>query len=374
MSIPPSQKPTHRLVVWGTYDLSKPRVRLLLQALEILPLEVYPCHGSIWEAIRDKSQLSAARVIGAFLRIILTYPKLIYRYLRTPKHDAVLIPFMGHLDIWVLWPIARLRGVPIIWDVFISLYDTVVCDRRKWRPESMSARLLFWFEKTTFRLASKAFSDTAHGARYLEQLYHLPSGRVDYVWVGVEAERFPILPPRVPQEVTQVLFYGQFIPLHGIGTIVAAAEKLAEEALPIQFTLIGTGQEADAVDAQIKRLDLSNITRVLWVDYERLIDALEQADICLGIFGTSNKAHNVIPNKVFQILATGRPLITADTPAIRELIKEDKGIALVPPGDADALAQAIKEMAAQPSDGRPFYTPEVVGPSRIARHFAAMLP
>jgi glycosyltransferase involved in cell wall biosynthesis len=68
---------------------------------------------------------------------------------------------------------------------------------------------------------------------------------------------------------------------------------------------------------------------------------IRQADVCLGIFGTSEKASRVIPNKVYQILASKKHLITADTPAIRELLKEGPCVHLVPPGDAKALASAI---------------------------------
>ncbi len=59
--------------------------------------------------------------------------------------------------------------------------------------------------------------------------------------------------------------------------------------------------------------------RIPWVDYDTLHQHIADADVCLGIFGTSAKAANAIPNKAYQILAVGRPLVTRDSPAIREL-------------------------------------------------------
>jgi glycosyltransferase involved in cell wall biosynthesis len=53
----------------------------------------------------------------------------------------------------------------------------------------------------------------------------------------------------------------------------------------------------------------------------------------------------VIPNKVFQALACGAPVVTADTPAARELLSDDSAL-LVPPGDAQALAHALERVAA----------------------------
>jgi putative addiction module CopG family antidote len=72
------------------------------------------------------------------------------------------------------------------------------------------------------------------------------------------------------------------------------------------------------------------------------------ADVCLGIFGDSAKAGRVIPNKVFQILSVGKPLITRDSEGIRELVDDDSpGVYLVPPADPTALLGAIARFRAE---------------------------
>ena len=63
------------------------------------------------------------------------------------------------------------------------------------------------------------------------------------------------------------------------------------------------------------------------------------SDVCLGVFGTSPKSQRVIPNKVFDALAVGRPVVTADTPAVREVLTHGEKAWLCPPGDPDALAE-----------------------------------
>ena len=83
-----------------------------------------------------------------------------------------------------------------------------------------------------------------------------------------------------------------------------------------------------------------------WVEYERLPGELGAAGCALGIFGTSPKAARVIPNKAYQALACGTPLITGDTPAARELLTDEENALLVPPGDAAALAGAMRRVAA----------------------------
>ena len=68
------------------------------------------------------------------------------------------------------------------------------------------------------------------------------------------------------------------------------------------------------------------------------------SDICLGVFGTSDKAGRVVPNKVYDALAAGRPLVTADSPAARELLGDGRDALLVPAGDAGALAAALRRL------------------------------
>ena len=112
-------------------------------------------------------------------------------------------------------------------------------------------------------------------------------------------------------EPFRFLFVGKLIPLHGLETILEAA-RLAPE-LPIR--LIGSGQLNEAMEGRPE-----NVEWMHWVDYEALPDEYWGAGCALGIFGTSDKALRVIPNKAFQALACGTPLITADTPGARELL------------------------------------------------------
>jgi glycosyltransferase involved in cell wall biosynthesis len=189
-------------------------------------------------------------------------------------------------------------------------------------------------DRRAFRAADLVVCDTQAHAEYIAGLAGLPPDRVEVCFVGAEERLFQ--PGWAPAEPFECLFVGKLIPLHGLETILAAA-RLATE---LRFRIVGSGQLGALLDDKP-----ANVTHVSWVEYEQLPAELHRAGCALGIFGTSGKAARVIPNKAFQALACGTPLVTADTPAARELLIDGESALLVPPGDAQALAEAVRRIA-----------------------------
>ena len=80
-------------------------------------------------------------------------------------------------------------------------------------------------------------------------------------------------------------------------------------------------------------------------DIYGLYDLICNADICLGIFGVSNKARRVISNKVWECLAVGRPIITGNGEGARSILKHGYHCLLVPHGDSKSIANALCRLA-----------------------------
>lgn len=333
-----------KIVLWGTYDTGKPRIRILCDGLRELGIEIIEIHASVWEDIGDKSELHGTRRwIGRGLRLLLAYPHLLWQYLFAPEHDLVLVSYPGQLDALVLRPLAWLRRKPLVLDWFISAYDTLVHDRRLLSGRNPIAWGVWLGEWLAAHAATLAFMDTATHAKRMETAFRLRSGSVGRVWVGAEASFFGRPARHAPRHpgMLNVLFYGQFIPLHGIDTIIDAAR--CTRAQPIHWTLVGRGQEAPRIRKLLDDDPLPNVEWIDWITYTDLPEAIADADLCLGIFGTSAKAASVIPNKVFQILASGRPMVTRDSDAMRELFDHPpRRVRLTPAGDALALADAVR--------------------------------
>jgi glycosyltransferase involved in cell wall biosynthesis len=333
-----------RLVLWGTPDLGKPRTRILINGLRSKGVIACECVFNIWGGVEDKSQVRGALAwMSIVLRYCMAYPALIFRYLRSPRHDVVLVAYMGHLDVLILWPFAKLRRAKIVWDAFLSLYGTIVEDRKMISARHPLAWTIHSIEQLACKAADVVVLDTHAHADYFCSRYGLSKEKFITVWVGAETDIFhrgAATPANANNGEFNVLFYGQFIPLHGIEFIIDAARRTCDPS--IKWTIVGRGQERAKIDELVKRLGLPSLRLIDWVDYCELPKLIAQSDLCLGVFGVSDKAARVIPNKVFQILAVGRPLATADTPAIREIVTEQThGVWLVEPGSGVALAGAV---------------------------------
>ena len=336
-----------RIVLWGTYDTGKPRIRIIQDGLKRNGVDLITCHSTVWAGIEDKTQITGfGRKVLILLQWFARYPWLIYQYLKLPDHDAVIVGYLGHLDVLILRPFALLRGKPVIWDAFLSLYSTVVEDRKlvsRWNP---LAALVYLWEWLACRAADRVILDTASHAEYFINKFGLKKNRVEAIFVGAEDAVFgcsaPVATPC--NRAVTVLFYGQFIPLHGVSTILAAARITRDDA--IDWILIGRGQEAASIKTMLSSGPACRVQWIEWAPYGQLREWIQKADICLGIFGTSDKAARVIPNKVFQVLMCGKPLITRDSGAIRELLSpEMPGVMLVPAGEPQALADAVKTLS-----------------------------
>lgn len=334
------------VVIWGTYDVGKPRVRILLQALRDSGVPLREIHVDIWHGVEDKSQIKGIlRRLGYLFRWFCAYPVLLFRYLFTAKHDLVFVPYMGHLDVILLRPFARLRGVPVVWDALLSLHGTLVEDRGLVAPGSLAAQAIRLWDRLAFACADQVLTGTRARAEQFRDQYQLDAKRITPIFVATELGHFqPGAAGGREREAgddrPRILFYGQFSPLHGLPAVLQVAASDAGRQWDWLF--VGTGQEGWRIAQWMEREAVQHVQWLDWIPYEELAATIRRADVCFGTFGASQKASTGISNKIFQILACGRPLVTADTPAIRELLTPDMpGVYLVPADDPNALADTL---------------------------------
>lgn len=337
---------TASLIAFGGYDTRKPRVRLLIAAIRRAGALEDDILIPAWESVAQTNVPSKLNVLKVLFRIAVGYPRALMQLFRSHKDAAILLPYPGIIEIFLVAPLAKLMRRKVVLDAFLPIYDTIAGDRGLANNRVVTGAI-WWFEKIGLGLADVIVVDTDQHGEYFAQEFGLPNDRFVTVLVGAEDNFVPLAAPISTDDllgpddgVPIVLFYGQLIPLHGLPTILEAARLSTE--LAVRWVIIGKGQLEPMLREELSRQDDSNIQWIEWVDYERLPAVIDRARVCLGVFGASDKAARVIPNKLFQQAAMGKPVITRASPAVDALAARfPQSLRTVPAADAQALADAV---------------------------------
>ncbi len=260
---------------------------------------------------------------------------------------AIYVVFLGHYLMPLAWWLGKRAGIPVVFDAFISLHDTEVSDRARVSRWSPRAWILWMADWISCALADVILLDTEEHKRYFTVRYGVRPEKILVLPVGCRSDLFlpaPASPSAGPRGPFCVEFHGTYIPLQGIDVILAAARRLQEQKENVSFTLVGRGQLYGKMIAYAAKWNLQNVSFSPSVPIQQLPPFIQAADICLGIFGTTPKAGRVIPNKAYEVISCGKPLITARTAAAERVFRDREDAFLIPAGDPAALADAILQL------------------------------
>jgi glycosyltransferase involved in cell wall biosynthesis len=120
------------------------------------------------------------------------------------------------------------------------------------------------------------------------------------------------------------------------------------DELDIQFELVGDGPTKSQVEALAKAHELTNVTFVRWLDKQALVHKAAEADVCLGVFGTTPQSMMTVQNKIYEGLAMGKPVISGDSPVVQRVFEHGEHLYLCERADPCALAAAICTLKVTP--------------------------
>ncbi len=321
----PDKSEGDAVLFFGGYDREYPRNSILRKGLRRLGVHVSEC---------------SARMTS---KVITRYPTLTAKYFGMKnKGNVIFVPDFRHKDVPLAWLLARMTGKRLVFDPLVSRYATRVLDRADTEIGSLDSLHNRNIDRLSMRLPDLVLSDTdIHGSFYSEE-FGIDRRKIRTLHLGFDDEVFNKTESVPGSDRFRVLFYGSYLPLHGVDVIVRAARLLARS--PVSFTMVGGGQTYSAARELARGIPADTITFRENIDSSILGDVISDHHLVLGIFGTTPKAGMVIPNKVFQGMAAGRAVVTADTPAVREIFTHEKEIFLVPEGDPEKLAEAIERL------------------------------
>lgn len=274
------------------------------------------------------------------------YPALLLKaMLKAPSCDVVLIGFYGQL----LVPIMRLLTFkPIVFDMYITTYDTMVFDRAKAKEGSFMAKVYGLSDWLSYKAANISILDSQHVINHFKRIFKVDGHKLRRLFLAVDDTAiYPRPAQSRPDGSFLVHFHGEYTPFHGVRHILRAAKLL--EAHNIRFQIVGKGITYEE-DMQLAReLKLQNVTFIGNVPYDELATLMANANVCLGIFGDNYRAKLVMTNKVIEGIGMAKPMITQRNEPVQELLQHEHSIYLVPPADPKALANAILHLQSNPA-------------------------
>ncbi|MBN1918108.1 MAG: glycosyltransferase [Verrucomicrobia bacterium] len=317
-----------RVCYLGAYDPVYARNAILRAGLEQAGVEVVECRVPLETPIVLRPAALLARFLG----------------LGRKRFDAFIVAELNPEIVWLARLLGLPRRTPVVFDIFFSKYDAGVHDRATVRVGSLRAHAFRLIEGAALRMADVVLADTAAHAGYYRRIFPVRHTRFEIVPVGADERLFsPAAQPPRSEGLCVAGFWGTFIPLHGVETILGAAARLRDQ--PLRFEIVGRGQTYGRAVALVRDLGLSNVRLIPPMEPADLARFARSCDIGLGIFGATPKAARVVPHKVYQAALTGLPVVTRDSPAIREFFRDGEHMLLVPPADPAALAEALLGLA-----------------------------
>ncbi len=253
----------------------------------------------------------------------------------------MMIPWRGIVTL----PLAKLiHKKPIVYFPTLSIYETLVTVRKNIPKNSLRAKFVRFVERISCRWADLVVTESTFQIEYFVREYGLPRGKFRQMWPAAYEPLFAPIPFKERTDEFVVLYFGTFIPTYGTRVIVEAADRLRDKK-DMVFVFCGGGQDEPKVRRYVEENRLSNVRFLGMLPVLSFIQQIKDSDVCLGLFGTSDKCKGSMPNKINQILSSAKPLITISTPTTREAGLIDKeNCMLVQSDSSEELAQCILQL------------------------------
>jgi len=334
---------------FGTYRRDYSRNRVMIESLRRNEVDVKECHVELWQGVEDRVWVASGHFWHpSFLwRVLSAYWRLVIAHRKVGHYDVLVVGYPGHLDVWLARFLCQIRRRPLVMDVFMSPY-LVASERGIVAQHPWSGRLLHWFEWLTYRLPDLLIQDTEEYVAWFGGSFGLDATKFRLVPTGADERVFEPGGEDPGEDVFHVMYYGTFIPNHGVMHIMDAALRLRDEP-SVHFELIGDGPDLIEARCFAGCHDLANVTFTRWLDQRDLVRKVQQASVCLGAFGATPQSLMTVQNKIYECMAVGKAVITGRSSVVDRHFRHRHHLFLVKRGSGAAIAEAILELRSAPA-------------------------
>ncbi len=251
------------------------------------------------------------------------------------------------------WVLARIKRVPFLFEVRDLWPAFAIAVGVLRHPGLIRASL--WLESFLYRRADRVMVNSpgffdhvcGRGARKVELIPNgADPGMFDPASDGANFRKLHGLDHQFV-----VLYAGAHGLSNDLGVVLQAAARLKDRR-DVCFVLVGDGKEKPNLVAQARSMELDNVVFLPPIPKTEIAEVLAASDACIAILKPIPLYATTYPNKVFDYMAAGRPVILAIDGVIRQVVETAGAGISVQPGDAQAIAQAVESIAALPDRGR----------------------
>ena len=251
------------------------------------------------------------------------------------------------------WLLAFLKRVPLVFEVRdLWPYFAVAVG-------VLTSRTLIWMAEVTEKfLYRHASAIIVNSPGFIEHIRSRGGKCIELIPNGVDPSMFQ--PQNRSEELRKswglanrfiVLYAGAHGMSNDLAVLLDAAAALRESS-DIAFVFLGDGKEKPALVEKVNTLGLNSVRFLDPVPKSEMAGHLAAADACAAILKPIEAYKTTYPNKVFDYMAAGRPVLLAIDGVIRDVVESAGAGLYSPPGDAQALAMSIFQMAGDHESAR----------------------
>ncbi len=276
------------------------------------------------------------------------------RGLGIPRPDVIIATSPQLLVGLAGWWIAFTRQIPFVFEVRDLWPESLIAvgagSEESLLYHALGAVAKFLYQRADLIVVvAPAFKD------HLMRHWRIPPEKIAVVENGVESDLFAPASPAANQALRHQLgagnkflvsYIGTLGNAHGLETLVDAAAQLRTQNPDVMFFLIGEGAEKARIKSLAESRGLDNVRFLDQQPREQIPAFISVSDACLVLLKKTEVFKTVIPTKMLEFMSCARPVILGVDGQARQII-DDAGAGLViEPENAEALAQAINQLAA----------------------------
>ncbi|MFN3652455.1 MAG: glycosyltransferase family 4 protein [Armatimonadota bacterium] len=303
-----------------------------------------------YTAPRNRSQWSQLRSYLSFI------PAVLHSGLRAGRADLILVTSPPLFPAAAALALARLWRAKLVFDAR-DLWPDELITYGGASETSLPVRLIRTLERAVYRRADCVCGTTPSIVETViergvpaERAFLLPNG-ADLETFSPQPRRNPVAEEYPFGDRFVVVYSGLLGIKHGLEAFLEAARKLRHEK-EILFFILGNGARKEALEEEVRQSGLDN---VLFGGERSVADVpylLARADLCFAAVRPEPYPKKVVSVKVFEYLACERAVVGALSGESARILQESRGGLVVPPGDAEGIAEAILTLYRDPEKRR----------------------